>query len=125
MNILKRTPRTVLSQRVIGTKALGIVPSLAKEMGFENKDIDHELMLFAVLSTRIVFNEDEIDFSVLSASDTEAQIAQKFVAYLDSERYDSINSAWELLNETDKPTDVALAPSLPDEKETDPKKSRS
>lgn len=125
MKVLKRTPRTVLSQRVIGTKALGIVPSLAKEMGFDDKDIDHELMLFAVLSTRVVFNEDEIDFSALSASDTEAQIAQKFVVYLDSERYDSINSAWELLNETDKPADVALAPTLPDEKEIDPKKSRS
>ena len=121
MQILKRTPKTVLAQRVIGTKALGIVESVADKLGFPEKEIDEELTLLAILSTRILFRDGEVDFALLIPNDTDEEIAAKFIAYLNSSKLEIINKAWDLLSSTDpKPADDALGPVAPEDKDNSP-----
>jgi hypothetical protein len=121
MKVLKRTPKTILAQRIIGTKALGIVKPVAERLGFPEKEIDDELTLLAVLSTRMEFDDGELDFRLFSPIDTPEQIAEKFIAYLDSGQLDAIGNAWDLLAEADKPVDAALGPTAPEDKDNNPK----
>jgi hypothetical protein len=121
MKVSKRTPKTGLAQRVIGIKALGIVKEVADKLGFPEKDIEEELTLLALLSTRIQFDNDEIGFSLLLPNDTEEQIAEKFIDYLNSDSMESINKAWNLLSSTDPaPEDAALGPTAQEDKDNSP-----
>lgn len=121
MKILKRTPKTSLAQRVIGTKALRIVKQIAGKLDFPEKEIEAEITMLALLSTRIDFDDGEIDFPLLLPNDTEEQIAEKFSGYLDSNSMDSINKAWDLLASTDTaPEDAALGPTVPEDKDNSP-----
>jgi hypothetical protein len=120
MKVRKRTPKTALAQRVIGAKALSLVKNLSEALGFPEKDIEEELVSFILVGTRVKFSKNEIDFELILPSDTQEDIERKFTAYLDSERYDSVTAAWDLIAEADAPTDEALAPTPPKES-SDPK----
>lgn len=114
MNVSKRTPRITLVQRSLVPKLSAMLPQLAKELGFPVEDIDRELQLFATLCTRVQFESGEIDFEPVTAVDTEAQIAEKFVAYLDSQCITVLDAAWAALAEADRPVEEATGPRLPD-----------
>lgn len=125
MKALKRTPKTILAQRIIGTKALGIVKEVADKLGFPEREIDDELTLLAVLSTRVAFDDGELDFELLLPNDTDEQIAAKFIAYLDSSTLDNISQAWELLAGADvTPEDAALGSTAPEDKDNSPKSEK-
>jgi len=121
MKVLKRTPKTELIQRMIGTKALDIIPSVAEKLEFPERDVEYELMGLVILSARVGFDDGELDFSPVTVSDTADQIADKFIRYLNSERIDTLDKAKAQLYETDRPDDPALTPAKPEAKDNDPK----
>lgn len=122
MKIVKRTPRTRLAQRAIGTKALGITKQLSEELGFIEEHIAEELAGLAVLSTGLSFDTGEIDFDLLQPTDTPEEMAQKFVAYIDTKCTGTIDQAWELIAGYEAPAESILAPVGPkDDGGADPK----
>jgi hypothetical protein len=123
MNVLKRTPKVRLTQRLIGTKALGITKRLADEMGFPEPSIAEELYGLVIISAGVSFDKGEIDFEPITPTDDEEQIAAKFVAYMNSDCLDVMDKAWVLYSETERPAEGALSPTAP--KESDDPKSRS
>lgn len=111
-----------MAQRSIGNKALGIVGSLAAKIGFDESDVQDELTSFVILSTRVLFDKNDIDFSLIVPTDSAEDIETKFLAYLDSAHYDDkVLRAWELIVEHDKPAIEALGPTPPDAESDDPK----
>lgn len=117
MKVLKLTPRVELAQRVIATRMLPALDQLASELEFPAEDISQELKLFTIFCTRLQVENGELDFELISALDTQTAIAEKFVAYLDSECLSTIEKGWALIAGMDRPVDSATAPERPGETE--------
>lgn len=113
MKILKRTPRIDMVQRVIAKRCEAIVPQLADELGFPKEEIDLELFNLTTVSTRAEWGKGEIDFGVLGPADGESAIAEKFVAYLNTNCYEALQEFWKVYLATDRPFETVSAPTPP------------
>lgn len=115
MRVLKRTPRTDLINRALLAKMGGFYERLASELGLEKYLVDEALTRYARLSTRIAFEDGEVDFAPIVPGDSEQIITQKFMAYLDSACIEKIEAAANAILEHDAPIDRALAPTPPED----------
>lgn len=115
MKVLRRTPRTDLTNRALLAKMGHFYEQLASELGLEKYLIDEALTRFAWLSTRTTYEDGEIDFALVVPGDSEKIIVEKFMVYLDSACIDVIEAAARAISEHDTPSDKALAPVLPED----------
>jgi len=120
MKVTRRTPRTQLVTDVIRVKAVELEPGLAEEYGLDDGYIRLALSQFAMLSTRMIVENGEVDFELARGNDTPAQLRAKFMAYFESKCLPIIEAAFAEIGEMDKPFDAALAPEEPPE-DADPK----
>lgn len=120
MKVNRRTPRSQLVAGVILLKGQELVEELVEEIGLDQPYIQLAWGRFAQLSTRVDFDNGEIDFEKARGVDTPQQLHDKFMSYLNSECLEAIEAAQNELEELDQPYDAALAPEEPLE-DADPK----
>lgn len=115
ITISKNTPRTQLVTDVLRIKGQEIEEGLVEVLGLDRPYIRLALNQFAKLSARAVVENGALDFELARGNDTPEQILQKFMDYMDSEKYDKIEAALFEIDGADKPHDEATAPELPED----------
>lgn len=103
MQISKRTPRTDMHRDAIHDRMASFHQRLAEELGVPVAVLDTALVDFARLSARVTFEEGEVDFALATAGDTDGQITEKFIRYLDSQCIESIDQAEQGIQRKDRP----------------------
>lgn len=104
MKVSKRTPRTDMYRDAIHDKMASFHAQLASELNVPTAVLDTALVDFARLSSRTVFEEGEVDFDLATAGDTDTQIAEKFIRYLDSQCSEVIDTVEQAIRAKDRPT---------------------
>lgn len=128
MNVKKYTPMVALRQRALGAVAEEAAKLLFERLKAQGEEIPLEtirrdLWEFMVFSSRVEFEEGEIDFDLAKASDDAEAVAIKYVGYLASDESKRIMDAWTTIYTTDAdvPKDATTGPTPP--KPDDPKSS--
>lgn len=135
MKIVKRTPRTDIQEDAIlrnaylprkgkgdrkkGDKEDGLIDAIAAELTVDEDMAFIALSNFIALSTRVVWEDGEIDFEPLTPMDDAATIREKFFDYLESSRQELLRAVLSELRDLDSPADEAAAPEPPDPDEAD------
>lgn len=115
MKVHKRTPRTEMVLKTLIVRAGDLVQRLAAEMEVPAEAVDQEFFQFLRLSSRVQFENGEVDFMLAKATDTTEQLAERFIRYLDSGQINVIQAAWNDIYEMDMPADPVTGPAVPDD----------
>lgn len=117
MKALKYTPMVALKQRAVGALLNEAVTLLVEALAKQGEDVPadiirRDLWEFAVFSTRVQFEVDEIDFELIKANDSAEVVAAKYLVFLASQRSALITQGWAAIGlmDSDLPGDVTSAP---------------
>lgn len=108
MNVLKRTPRSEMKYQSLIRKSEGIAETLAAALEAGVEDVQGQLNVFLWISSGVEFETGEIEWQPATGLDDEANIAAKFLRYMDSD-VEPIDQAARLMRERDRPYDETPA----------------
>lgn len=103
MKVSKRTPRTDMYRDAIHDRMASFHQKLSEELNVPLAILDTSLVDFARLSSRVAFDNGEVDFELASAGDNDQQIAEKFIRYLDSQCIEVVDQAEQAIRAKDRP----------------------
>lgn len=94
MEILPNNGMANLRLRSIASHMMEIAHQLASELEAPQPIVEDTLLEFAILSSRVTFAKDEIDFELAKGIDGPEVLAVKVLGYLNSECTEIINAAF-------------------------------
>lgn len=118
MKVLKRTPRTELAHKTILTRMSEVFEQVVEELGAPRHLVDEAMSQLALVSARVEFEKDEVDFQNVLPTDGAETVLSKWAKYLDTERIDRMEQALQMIRNADRPVEAATAPVPPRDAES-------